>query len=115
MDLAREGRTEQLTALLDQGLPVNVIGESGDSLLMLAAYYTHPETVDVLLARGANPSELNDRGQTVLSAAVFRRSERMVRALLAAGADPRQGSPSAIDVIEMIDVGKEITALLTDS
>jgi ankyrin repeat protein len=88
LDLARQGETTQLGAYIDAGLPANLTGGTGDSLLILAAYHVHPETVEALLARGADTGRVNDRGQTALGAAVFRRSEPIVRALLAAGADP---------------------------
>ncbi|RQX18985.1 hypothetical protein DLJ57_28700, partial [Micromonospora chalcea] len=87
-DLARAGATEELAANVDAGLPVNLTNAKGDTLLILAAYHAHPDTVAALLARGADPARVNDRGQTALAAAVFRRQEAAVRALLDAGADP---------------------------
>jgi ankyrin repeat protein len=94
-DLAREGSTEELAAYVDAGVPVNLTNDKGDTLLLLAAYYSHPETVGALLERGADPSRVNDRGQTALAAAVFRQSADGVTRLLAAGADPDAGGPSA--------------------
>jgi ankyrin repeat protein len=98
LDLAREGATEQLAEYVDAGLPVNLSSGAGDSLLILAAYHDHPDTVEALLARGADTARINDRGQTALAAAAFRRSERSVRALLAAGADPTLGPKSALEI-----------------
>ncbi|SHH00058.1 hypothetical protein SAMN05443575_3057 [Jatrophihabitans endophyticus] len=97
-DLAREGRTAELRAAIDAGVPANLTNESGDTLLVLAAYHDHPATVQALLAAGADPERVNDRGQTALAAATFRRSGAGVSALLAAGADPRTGPRSALDV-----------------
>jgi ankyrin repeat protein len=97
-DLARDGDAEQLSAYIDAGLPVNLTTGTGDSLLILAAYHVHPETVRALLDRGADTARTNDRGQTALGAAVFRRSTECVEALLGAGADPTLGTPSAIDI-----------------
>ena len=48
-DLARNGDSVSLAAEVDAGLPVNLTNGKGDSLLILAAYYNHPETV------GADP------------------------------------------------------------
>ncbi len=104
LDLAREGRADELGAEVDAGLPVNLTGATGDTLLILAAYHDHPATVRMLLDRGADPQRVNDRGQTALGAAVFRRSSDSVRALLAAGADPRAGARSAIQIAEFFDL-----------
>ncbi|NMI00500.1 ankyrin repeat domain-containing protein [Pseudonocardia sp. K10HN5] len=110
-DLAREGRTEELAAYVDAGLPPDLTNDKGDTLLILAAYHEHPATVAALLARGADHARANDRGQTALTAATFRRSAESVRALLDAGADPAQGQQSALatatffelpDMLEML-------------
>lgn len=100
-DLARSGDAATLGAYLDAGVPVNLTNDNGDTLLMLAAYYSHPEAVNALLERKADPNFGNDKGQTPLSGAVFKGSDEIVQALLAAGADPNAGSPSARDAAEM--------------
>ena len=46
---ARAGKWLPLEALLDAGVPANVMNESGDSLLMLAAYHGHHEAARGLL------------------------------------------------------------------
>ncbi|MCF0093716.1 ankyrin repeat domain-containing protein [Micromonospora sp. MH99] len=110
-NLARAGSTEELAAQVDAGLPVNLTNDKGDTLLILAAYHAHPDTVAALLARGADHTRTNDRGQTALAAAVFRSSTDAVRALLAAGADPAHGTPSAAETAQFFDL-PEMTALL---
>ena len=97
-DLARDGRTAELAAYVDAGLPVNLTNAAGDTLLVLAAYHDHPDTVQALLDRGADHGRVNDRGQTALGAAVFRQSADGVRALLEASADPDAGGRSAREV-----------------
>ncbi len=104
LELARQGATTELVEVLDAGVPVNLTGAQGDSLLILAAYHAHPETVEALLARGADTERVNDRGQTALGAGVFRCSERIVRALLAAGADPHRGRQSAHAVAAVFEL-----------
>ena len=94
-DLARSGATEDLAGYLDAGVPVNLTNDKGDTLLILAAYHDHLDTVGALLDRGADHARVNDRGQTALAAAVFRQSTGTVTRLLAAGADPDAGGPSA--------------------
>ena len=104
LDLARAGATDELAGYVDAGLPVNLSSGAGDSLLILAAYHDHPDTVEALLERGADTARVNDRGQTALAAAAFRRSERSVRALLAAGADPALGPRSALEIATFFEL-----------
>ncbi|RBY81159.1 ankyrin repeat domain-containing protein [Blastococcus sp. TF02-09] len=94
-DLARSGATEELAAYIDAGVPVDLTNTAGDTLLLLAAYYAHGDTVAALLARGADHSRVNDKGQTALAAAVFKQSAEAVEHLLAAGADPDLGEMNA--------------------
>jgi uncharacterized protein len=110
-DLARAGRTEDLAAYLDAGVPANLTNDKGDTLLILAAYHGHPDTVATLLAHGADHSRTNDRGQSPLSAAVFKQSAQTVEHLLAAGADPDGGQPSARATAAFFDL-PAMTALL---
>lgn len=111
LDLARDGGTDELARLLARGLPVNLTGPAGDSLLILAAYHDHPDTVRLLLGCGADPQRINDRGQTALGAAVFRRSAASVQALLAHGADPDAGTRSARQIAGYFELD-DMSALL---
>ncbi|MET8568160.1 ankyrin repeat domain-containing protein [Streptomyces sp. NPDC004783] len=100
-DLARQGRTEELAAYVDAGVPANLTNDRGDSLVMLAAYHGHAGTVRALLARGAEADRVNDRGQTPLAGAAFKGETDVIKALLEAGADPSAGTPSAVDTARM--------------
>ena len=71
-DKARDGAAARVAAYVDAGAPVDLANETGDTMLMLAAYNGHAETVRALVARGADPGRVNDRGQTPLAGAVFR-------------------------------------------
>jgi uncharacterized protein len=113
VDLARDGRTDELADALERGVPVNLTNGTGDTLLMLAAYHVHPGTVRMLLARGADTERVNDRGQTALGAAVFRRSAEIVTDLLGAGADPDGGPRTAREVADVFDL-PDMAALLAD-
>lgn len=112
-DLAREGRDTALAERLDVGVPANLTNSAGDTLLILAAYHGHAETVRALLERGADHARVNDKGQTALSAAVFRQAGGIVDLLLDAGADPALGRQSGIAVAQFFDL-PEMAALLTD-
>lgn len=112
-ELAREGGTDELAHNLELGLPPNLTNGKGDTLLMLAAYHDHPETVRVLLAAGAETDRTNDRGQTALGAGVFRQNEQTVRALLEAGANPDAGGPSAREMAAFFQL-PQMAALLDE-
>lgn len=105
LDLARHGDTEQLAEFLDHGLPVDAVSESGDSLLMLAAYHDRAETVTMLLDRGADPDLRNVRDQSIVAGALFKGADEVVRRLVAAGADLDAGTPTARQAAEMFGRG----------
>ncbi|MCX8453192.1 ankyrin repeat domain-containing protein [Paenarthrobacter ureafaciens] len=100
-DAAREGNSALLRGYLDAGAPATLTNAAGDSLLMLAAYHGHEETVQLLVHHGADVNSANDRGQTPLAGAVFKGYTGVARALLDAGADPDSGAPSARDAAKM--------------
>ncbi len=94
-DFARAGDTRRLRAYVDQGVPVDLTDPAGNTLLMLAAYHGHADTVGDLAARGADVDRLNDRGQSPLAGAVFKGEDDVVATLLRQGADPDLGTPTA--------------------
>lgn len=108
---AREGNTELLGSYLAAGAPAALTNAAGDSLVMLAAYHGHPDTVRVILGHGGDPNAANDRGQTPLAGAVFKGYTDVARELLAAGADPDGGTPSARAAAQMFG-RTDIRALL---
>jgi ankyrin repeat protein len=101
MDLAREGGTNELAEFLDHGLEVNVLDTDRNTLLMLAAYHGHEETVGMLLERGADPDIRNARDQSPIAGALFKGEDAVVSRLLTAGADLDAGTPSARDAAKM--------------
>ncbi|MGU3437345.1 ankyrin repeat domain-containing protein [Actinomycetes bacterium M1A6_2h] len=110
--MARSGDTDTLASYVDAGVPVDMANQSGDTLVMLAAYHGHAPTVTALVQRGADVNLANDKGQTPLAGAVFKGEDDVVRALVDAGADATAGSPTAIDAARMF--GREdYVALLT--
>lgn len=99
-DLAREGRTGPLGEMIDAGVPIDLRNPRGDSLLIVAAYAEHDETVAELLRRGADVDLVNANGQTAVACAVFRRNETILRLLLDAGADPDAGGSTAAAIAD---------------
>ncbi|HST71003.1 ankyrin repeat domain-containing protein [Kocuria rosea] len=102
-DMARAGDTENLLPALRAGVPVNLTNGKGDTLLILAAYHRHEDTVAALLEAGADPDRVNDNGQTALLSAVFRGEEGIVRRLLEAGASQTAGAHSAADFAKVFE------------
>lgn len=100
-DFARNGQTDQLAEYLEHGVPVDLANQNGDTLVMLAAYKGHADTVGMLAKRGADVNKLNDRGQSPLAGAIFKKEESVIEALIAAGASPTVGTPSAVDTATM--------------
>ncbi|HCN23026.1 MAG TPA: hypothetical protein DIT15_12440, partial [Arthrobacter bacterium] len=100
-----------LRTYLDAGAPATMTNAAGDSLLMLAAYHGHAETVQLILAHGGEANTANDRGQTPLAGAAFKGYTDVSRVLLDAGADPDAGTPSARAAAQMF-ARAEILALL---
>ncbi len=87
LDLARKGETGPLLEMVRHGLPVNLADHKGNSLLMLAAYHGHAETVRELLKADADPDRRNDRGQTPLGGVAFKGYADIVMLLIEHGAD----------------------------
>lgn len=113
-DLAREGREAELASYVAAGVPVDLTDAQGNTLLMLAAYHGHRDTVAMLAGRGADVDRLNDRGQSPLAGAVFKGEDEVVGALLDAGADPDLGTPSARATAAMFDRGDLFATNETD-
>ncbi|MCV7226168.1 ankyrin repeat domain-containing protein [Mycolicibacterium komossense] len=104
-EMARAGEAISLAAYLDAGAPVDLTNAAGDTLVMLAAYHGHADTVRTLADRGADVNRVNDRGQSPLAGAVFKGADDVVRVLVDAGADPTGGAPNAIDTARMFERG----------
>ncbi|MEU6393821.1 ankyrin repeat domain-containing protein [Streptomyces sp. NPDC046939] len=101
LDLAREGNTAELTEFVRHGLPVDATDAQANTLLMLAAYHGHADTVRALLALGADPDLPNDRGQVALAGALFKGADDVVAVLVEAGADLDKGTPTAREAATM--------------
>ena len=100
-DLARAGSTDQLAQYVSAGIPANLTNHKGDTLLMLAAYHGHAETVKVLLEKGADADAINDRGQSPIAGAVFKGHHEVVKVLKDGGADIHAGQPNAVEAAQM--------------
>lgn len=94
MDLARAGATAQLREFIEHGVPVDAQNANQDSLLMLAAYHGHAETVAMLIEQGADVDLRNARDQSPLAGAMFKGERAVAELLLAAGADLDAGTPT---------------------
>ncbi|EME43664.1 hypothetical protein DOTSEDRAFT_89449 [Dothistroma septosporum NZE10] len=102
-DFAREGKTAELRQYLTAGIPPNLTNHKGDTLIMLAAYHGHLDSVNLLLEKGADMDVLNDRGQSPIAGAVFKGYDEVVKVMAEAGADLAAGQPNAIDAARMFN------------
>ncbi|MFI6166542.1 ankyrin repeat domain-containing protein [Nocardia sp. NPDC051052] len=110
---ARQGDAASLASYVDAGVSPDLANDSGDTLLMLAAYHGHRDAVAALLDRDADPNRANDKGQTPLAGAVFKGENEIARLLIESGADPDGGTPSAREAAVMF--GKaELLELMAD-
>lgn len=104
-DLARTGALPALHEYLSAGIPPNLTNATGDTLLMLASYHGHADTVQMLVDAGADVNVLNARGQSPIAGAVFKGWDEVVRVLWRAGADVAAGQPTAVDCARMFKRG----------
>ncbi|CAI5457846.1 unnamed protein product [Closterium sp. Yama58-4] len=89
-DAAKEGDVAAVKQLLaGGGVDINLPSpeRSGWTALHLAAFYEHPEVVQVLLAAGADTEARNNTGNTPLQFACLKGNLDVARMLLDAGAD----------------------------
>lgn len=87
LDCARSGDSRLLAAMIDAGMPVNLSDAKGNSLLMLAAYHGHEETVRMLISHSAELDRRNDHGQTPLGGVAFKGNQKLTKLLVESGAD----------------------------
>jgi ankyrin repeat protein len=100
-DFARKGKTSELNQYISAGIPLNLTNHKGDTLIMLAAYHGHVETVRMLVDKGVDMDVLNDRGQSPIAGAVFKGYDEVVRIMAEKGADLGAGQPNAIEAAQM--------------
>jgi len=114
------GDTHRLRELLDGGADPNEFAPDGFTPLTLAAFFKHPEAVQVLLDRGA---DVHQRARNehlkvlpIHSAAANGGSVEIVRALLDAGADVNARQPGGFRAIDAArqEGHEELERLLLD-
>ena len=98
------GMTEVITAMIDNGLDVN-LNNNGDAPFLIAAVDSgNKDMVALLLARGARVNAGNSAGRSALRAAIASEDVGLVNMLLEAGADTRAASWKRVS-------GKQLTDL----
>ena len=84
---AKEGRLEQVKAMLSSGMNVNSKNPAGRTALMGAAYNGNRKVVKTLVVEGADVNQTDAQGKTALMMAVSNVRLDIVEELLKAGAD----------------------------
>ena len=85
LDAAREGRSAEALALLEQRKDATAREADGTTALHWAAYHGDAALVRRLLKAGASPSRANDYGATPLSEAAVVGNVDVIKSLLDAG------------------------------
>src|SRR5262249_925084 len=88
VDAVRNQDHQQIRALLNQHLDVNVRSGDGSTALLWAAHWNDLETANLLIRAGADANAANDLRMTPLSQACTNGSAPFVDLLLKAGANP---------------------------
>lgn len=108
----------ELTAMLDEGLPVDSIVVNKESLLSLAAYWGNTALAQELIKRGAPVSTQNIHGDTPLNYAIKQGHREIAGMLIEANADAfRECAYTKKDVINLVrehgwpDIEEKILAL----
>ncbi|MBL3519385.1 ankyrin repeat domain-containing protein [Arcobacter lanthieri] len=87
LDFSRTGKTQDLKAMIEAGLSVNLTDHKGNTLLMLASYNGNIDTTQMLVDLGADVDRKNDKGQTPLAGVCFKGYLEIVKILVTAGAN----------------------------
>jgi uncharacterized protein len=95
------GDLERVSALLDQGIPIDERGEDGRTVLHWAAFADQREVVALLLSRGADVRSVDSAGATPLHLAAAEGHAETVTLLLGAGADPLARTKEGQTPLEM--------------
>lgn len=88
VDAARQGDTEAVHSLLNDGADVNLSAGDGTTALAWAAHRNDLEMAEALLASGADVNHANVYGATALHEAAANADAPLVALLLEAGANP---------------------------
>jgi ankyrin repeat protein len=88
---------------------------TGDTPLHAAAYWNHPDIVELLVARGADVKKTNRWGETALHLAAASGQIDVAQRLLDAGADPLMKIPGGMTAVEIAGQikDKKLAGLLT--
>lgn len=87
LDFARTGKTQDLKAMIEAGMSVNLTDHKGNTLLMLSSYNGNFETTKMLIDFDADVDKKNDKGQTPLAGVCFKGYFDIVKILVEAGAN----------------------------
>ncbi|MCE5319077.1 MAG: ankyrin repeat domain-containing protein [Parachlamydia sp.] len=81
---------DAILSLIQEGVEVNQLNESGHTLLALATHNGNFELVEALISAKADVNQVSQHGWTPLRLATDQGNEKIVRALVDAGADVNQ-------------------------
>ena len=115
-DACRDGDTERVRQLLDEGAALDEKNEYGFTALMEASYHGHTEVAQLLLGKGAAVDEKNENGSTALMEASMNGRTKGLKLLLDMGAavDEKNENGSTALIWASIYGHTEVVQLLLD-
>lgn len=113
LEAAKDGKSDDVRTLLEEGADPNFQDNCGVTALMLAANKGHSDSVRVLLDGKADPNLPDVYGVTALMLAARNGHTESVQALLQGGADPRlrdEDERTAQDVAKTFSIAELLAA-----
>ncbi len=88
-----------LNLFINSESDMNILGDKGETILMMAVYSSNQEMVKRIIEKGMDVNAIGDSGISPLVMAIRQKNENMIRLLLDYGANPFQ----PLAVIENMD------------
>jgi ankyrin repeat protein len=108
LDACNSGDKRKVIRLLKSGANIESKNEIGETPLVIAGRYYHPDIMSILIDKGANVNAKSELGTPLLYAAEFNYIE-IVRKLIAKGADVNLADASGITPLQTAEGPKNKT------
>jgi ankyrin repeat protein len=102
------GNTEMAKALVEGGADISIKNSSGTTALYNAAFFCHPEIVEILLAKGADPKTTGADGRSIIEvisepwSPTLSGTYRAITEMLAIQTDLKRFEESRPDILNLL-------------